>query len=81
MILHSSIPVFVASIGEPKLDSKRMVSGFLGKEVPVFRLRVRISCYPLDGFLKALRFPLKLAQPKKFVGRRGCLGNYVSLRE
>ena len=31
------------------LDSKRMVSGFLGKEVPVFRLRVRISCYPLDG--------------------------------
>ncbi len=24
-----------------------MVSGFLGKEVPVYRLRVRISCYPL----------------------------------
>lgn len=36
-----------------------MVSGFLGKEVPVFRLRVRISCYPLDVFLKGLLFPLR----------------------
>ncbi len=29
-----------------------MVSGFLGKEVPVFRLRVRISCYPLTKKLR-----------------------------